>query len=371
MRIHRHTFAWYRHRVRRKPSVCWPQSAPRRQRQPVAVEIVSHMDFNQEGGFNTGDFAASGPAVEQGLICESGTVEDTRLILAGFQSPTGQHPDPGPQDVHMRRRQRRDLHQDPGAPQPQYPDGDVQLGRPRRDWRLLGSARQRRWHDRRRRLRASDRKLQQLRRFPDRLAHAPGRVWPHRGTMRQAPVAQWIERSRPKAGVGGSNPSGGASFNASSCDVDGLDSRHDRVDQGHEPADVLARPRTRGLRAHGHRVGGLHASRADPRSRRLRPCRAAATRSRTWAISTRSKRSGAPRGAPPPVHQAGIRAWRRRAIDLGTHRVDRIVVWLHPRPRRRGDGRRHRTVVRAGRDRGRADGRRPRLVCGRIRHRDA
>ena len=27
---------------------------------------------------------------------------------------------------------------------------------------------------------------------------------------RRAPVAQWIERSRPKAGVGGSNPSGGA-----------------------------------------------------------------------------------------------------------------------------------------------------------------
>src|SRR3954471_17907620 len=25
----------------------------------------------------------------------------------------------------------------------------------------------------------------------------------------RAPVAQWIERSRPKAGVGGSNPSGG------------------------------------------------------------------------------------------------------------------------------------------------------------------
>ena len=25
----------------------------------------------------------------QGLICESGTVEDTRLIFAGFQSPTG------------------------------------------------------------------------------------------------------------------------------------------------------------------------------------------------------------------------------------------------------------------------------------------
>ena len=56
---------------------------------PVGVEIVSHMDFNQEGGFNTGDFLASGPAVEEGLICDSGTVQDTRLILAGFQSPTG------------------------------------------------------------------------------------------------------------------------------------------------------------------------------------------------------------------------------------------------------------------------------------------
>ena len=39
--------------------------------------------------------------------------------------------------------------------------------------------------------------------------HAP---WGARsGTIRgHAPVAQWIERSRPKAGVGGSNPSGGA-----------------------------------------------------------------------------------------------------------------------------------------------------------------
>ena len=54
---------------------------------PTAVEIVSHMDFNQEGGFDTGDFEASGPAVDQGLICEFGTVEDTRLIFAGFQSP--------------------------------------------------------------------------------------------------------------------------------------------------------------------------------------------------------------------------------------------------------------------------------------------
>ena len=58
-----------------------------------------------------------------------------------------------------------------------------------------------------------------------------------------------------------------------------------------------------------------------------------------------------------------------RSAALGTHR-GRASVWLRPRPGRRGDGRRHRTVVRAGRDRGWADGRRPRLVCCRIRHRD-
>ena len=64
-------------------------AAPVSAAKPTAVEIVSHMDFNQEGGFNTGDFEASGPAVDEGLICVSGTVEDTRLIFAGFQSPTG------------------------------------------------------------------------------------------------------------------------------------------------------------------------------------------------------------------------------------------------------------------------------------------
>jgi hypothetical protein len=55
---------------------------------PVAVSIVSHMDFNPDG-FNTGTFSASGPAVGQGLICASGRVEDTRLIFAGFQSGRG------------------------------------------------------------------------------------------------------------------------------------------------------------------------------------------------------------------------------------------------------------------------------------------
>ena len=52
---------------------------------PTEVQIVSHMDFDPDG-FNTGDFAATGPAVDAGRICESGTVEDTRIIFAGGQS---------------------------------------------------------------------------------------------------------------------------------------------------------------------------------------------------------------------------------------------------------------------------------------------
>lgn len=55
---------------------------------PSDVTIVSHMNFNQNG-FNFGDFVASGPAVDQGLICASGTVDDTRLIFAGGQSNRG------------------------------------------------------------------------------------------------------------------------------------------------------------------------------------------------------------------------------------------------------------------------------------------
>ena len=89
MRTNRHLVAWHRRRVVAAALVALAAVAPAAAATPVAVEIVSHMDFNQEGGFNTGDFEASGPAVDQGLICESGTVEDTRIILAGFQSPTG------------------------------------------------------------------------------------------------------------------------------------------------------------------------------------------------------------------------------------------------------------------------------------------
>jgi len=55
---------------------------------PTDVTIVSHMTFNPDG-FNFGTFDASGPAVDRGLICASGTVDDTRLIFAGSQSNRG------------------------------------------------------------------------------------------------------------------------------------------------------------------------------------------------------------------------------------------------------------------------------------------
>ena len=55
---------------------------------PTDVRIVSHMQFNPNGP-NTGDFVATGSAVDDGLICASGSVLDTRLIFAGAQSGRG------------------------------------------------------------------------------------------------------------------------------------------------------------------------------------------------------------------------------------------------------------------------------------------
>ena len=55
---------------------------------PQQVEIVSHMNFNPDG-FNFGTFEASGIAADNGTICGSGTVDDTRIIFAGFQSGRG------------------------------------------------------------------------------------------------------------------------------------------------------------------------------------------------------------------------------------------------------------------------------------------
>ena len=55
---------------------------------PETVGIVSHMQFNPDGP-NFGDFVATGDAVNNGLICSTGTVVDTRIIVAGFRSGRG------------------------------------------------------------------------------------------------------------------------------------------------------------------------------------------------------------------------------------------------------------------------------------------
>ena len=56
---------------------------------PTGVEIVSPMTFAPPGEFNFGTFEASGAAADAGLICESGDVNDTGIILAGEQSRVG------------------------------------------------------------------------------------------------------------------------------------------------------------------------------------------------------------------------------------------------------------------------------------------
>jgi hypothetical protein len=55
---------------------------------PDKVTIVSHVTFNPDGP-NYGDFDASGAAVDDDLICPSGTFIDTGIRFAGFQSPRG------------------------------------------------------------------------------------------------------------------------------------------------------------------------------------------------------------------------------------------------------------------------------------------
>src|SRR5215207_6548331 len=64
-------------------------AAPASAAAPKAVEIVSPMTFAPPGEFNFGTFEASGAAVEEGLICDSGEVNDTGIILAGEQSRVG------------------------------------------------------------------------------------------------------------------------------------------------------------------------------------------------------------------------------------------------------------------------------------------
>ena len=133
---------------------------------PTGVTIVSPMTFNPDG-FNFGTFEASGPAVDAGLICESGTVDDTRIIFAGFQSNRGAQ-------IPVRKTftcdDGGDLHQDPGPPRLPDLDRVVHVGRPRRDRRLRRRPRQRRGHDLARRLRSADRQHQHVHGLPPALS---------------------------------------------------------------------------------------------------------------------------------------------------------------------------------------------------------
>jgi hypothetical protein len=52
---------------------------------PAQVTIVSHVTFNP-GGPNFGTFSAAGRAVDDGVICASGTFVDTGIRFAGYQS---------------------------------------------------------------------------------------------------------------------------------------------------------------------------------------------------------------------------------------------------------------------------------------------
>ena len=52
---------------------------------PRQVNIVSHMTFPGNAP-NYGTFEATGSAVENGLVCERGTVLDTGYVVGGFQS---------------------------------------------------------------------------------------------------------------------------------------------------------------------------------------------------------------------------------------------------------------------------------------------
>ena len=55
---------------------------------PQRVTIVSNVTFNPDGP-NYGDFTASGPAADLGLICKNGTFVDTGISFAGYQSNRG------------------------------------------------------------------------------------------------------------------------------------------------------------------------------------------------------------------------------------------------------------------------------------------
>jgi hypothetical protein len=63
--------------------------APAAAAAPSQVTITSNMTFPGTGEPNFGDFTATGPAVDAGLICPSGDVLDIRYVFGGFRSDRG------------------------------------------------------------------------------------------------------------------------------------------------------------------------------------------------------------------------------------------------------------------------------------------
>jgi hypothetical protein len=62
--------------------------APAAAATPQPVTIVSNVTFNPDGP-NYGDFNATGPAADGGLVCAHGTFVDTYIQFAGYQSDRG------------------------------------------------------------------------------------------------------------------------------------------------------------------------------------------------------------------------------------------------------------------------------------------
>ena len=54
----------------------------------LRVTIESHVTFNPDGP-NYGSFTASGPAVDAGVLCDTGTFVDTGIRFNGFRSDRG------------------------------------------------------------------------------------------------------------------------------------------------------------------------------------------------------------------------------------------------------------------------------------------
>jgi hypothetical protein len=118
-------------------------------------------------------------------------------------------------------------------------------------------------------------------------------------------------------------------------------SSHDRVDRSHEPADLPARSRAPGVRAHGNRIAGCapRAPASAAPSASFDPLTYVGNLDEIEAYWCSDERR--PASPDPPVLGPSLATPSHRP-GLGSGLSS---VRLHPRPRRRGHGRRHRPVV--------------------------